>query len=288
MNFENINPTAESVRKLTKILGRIDGSTGNVSINNKTGTSVPQLSTNVSPVLMNDDWIRYLDQKSNRFYFYNTKSKLTQWNDPSIVSENKNANESEDQIIKDVLGNIVSKISGLDNQVAENSDNPVSNFWVQYFDPKSNRIYYYNTNTKATQWDPPADSIFPSQVSNVKGYAANSLFPSRSGSSVTSDEYRFMASFNQHSGRFSAASMGPEEHGLSYWDKVGRPEDKAGRQLSAFIDLKDLERNRQEHAAKRQQPQFQKSAYKAWKQRNEGIDYKMLAKKRKQGWLYED
>mmetsp|Transcript_20485 Transcript_20485/g.28200 ORF Transcript_20485/g.28200 Transcript_20485/m.28200 type:complete len:134 (-) Transcript_20485:52-453(-) len=118
---------------------------------------------------------------------------------------------------------------------------------------------------------------------SIKGYAVNSLFPSRGGSSASSDEYRFVASFNQHSGRFSAASMGPAEAGLSYWDKVGRPEDKAGRQLSAFIDLKDLERNREEHAAKRQQQHFQRAAYEAWRQRAGD-----QTKKRKQGWLYED
>mmetsp|Transcript_21223 Transcript_21223/g.29424 ORF Transcript_21223/g.29424 Transcript_21223/m.29424 type:complete len:182 (+) Transcript_21223:118-663(+) len=112
---------------------------------------------------------------------------------------------------------------------------------------------------------------------SIKGYAANSV------RGASSDEYRFVASFNQHSGRFSAASMGPAEAGLSYWDKVGRPEDKAGRQLSAFIDLKDLERNREEHAAKRQQQHFQRAAYEAWRQRAGD-----QTKKRKQGWLYED
>lgn len=32
--------------------------------------------------------------------------------------------------------------------------------------------------------------------------------------------------------------------GQTYWEKMGRPNDREGRQLSVYFDLNDLERNR--------------------------------------------
>jgi hypothetical protein len=72
---------------------------------------------------------------------------------------------------------------------------------------------------------------------------------------------------------------------------MGRQEDKAGRQLQAFIDLDELERNRQETArAKAQQTERDRAAnYEAWKRAKAagGQGQDQGGKKRKQQWLYE-
>ena len=69
---------------------------------------------------------------------------------------------------------------------------------------------------------------------------------------------------------------------------MGRQEDKAGRQLQAFIDLNDLERNRQETARlKEKQTEKDRAAnYAAWKKAKAAAGQDQ-SKKRKQQWLYE-
>ncbi len=65
---------------------------------------------------------------------------------------------------------------------------------------------------------------------------------------------------------------------------MGRPSDKASRQLAAFVDLEELERNRQETKAKKAELHAQT--------KNMNIDWKKVKedkKKRKlQEWLKED
>lgn len=72
---------------------------------------------------------------------------------------------------------------------------------------------------------------------------------------------------------------------------MGRQEDKAGRQLQAFIDLNDLERNRQETAARAKEQQTAKGRaanYEAWKRAKAAAGQDQSGKKRKQQWLYEE
>lgn len=71
---------------------------------------------------------------------------------------------------------------------------------------------------------------------------------------------------------------------------MGRPEDKAGRQLAAFVDLNDLDRNRQEHALQkeRQSAADRAAAYAAWKRAKGAGGSDAADRKRKHKWLYED
>ncbi len=66
----------------------------------------------------------------------------------------------------------------------------------------------------------------------------------------------------------------------------GRQTDKAGRQLQAFIDLEELEKNREETRKMKESSANQKKNYTEWQKQNGG---KKDDKKRKAAaWLYED
>jgi WW domain len=91
--------------------------------------------------------------------------------------------------------------------------------WSKYFDSNTNKFYYYNLKTKVTQWEKPPtfEDIVEAPV-------------------------KCHASFSSTSSSFNIAG---EE---TYFDKVGRPNDREGRQMSAFFDLDSFDKNREEAA----------------------------------------
>ena len=90
--------------------------------------------------------------------------------------------------------------------------------------------------------------------------------------------YDATATFGKDSGAFDHGS------GKSYWERQGRPGDKAGRQMSYYYDLDALDKNRKEAQEKKKRLQEDKS-----------IDWKAYAQKQKKKrflarnqWLFED
>jgi hypothetical protein len=162
--------------------------------------------------------------------------------------------------------------------------------WHEFIDPSSGKSYYHNYTTGQTSWDKPAHFIpfvapiapaaFP--LAAAAGAAiAGGMTPSSSSLATTGSyqDYRSVAYFNSNNGRYTGNT--------NYWEKVGRPEDKAGRQLSAFIDLNELERNRAETKAKREE--FQRNLEKQgvnWKELKE--EQKLKKRKNREKWLLED
>jgi hypothetical protein len=132
--------------------------------------------------------------------------------------------------------------------------------WSKYYDPSSSRFYYHNAVTNVTQWEVPEGFIEPL----VDVVQSSSLYAST-------------ASFSLTNGAFSL--VGTE----SYWDKVNRPNDREGRQMSAFFDLNDLDKNRQE--AKRKQEVLKKSGI-DWRKYKE--EKKAMRKKKRNEWLLKD
>ena len=105
--------------------------------------------------------------------------------------------------------------------------------WFKYYDTSSSKHYYHNIETQVTQWDVPNDYVEP--------ILTDTLLPSMHSSNLTNTSYKATASFTNDKGVFSTSGEG------SYWDKVNRPDDKAGRQMSAFFDISTLEQNREEY-----------------------------------------
>ena len=304
---------AENVRKLSRVLNKIDAH--DVSKASLGAAAMPVQSTRISN---GNEWSRYLDKNTNKFYYHNNITGVTQWNPPTIELQKQNEFQVGDEgkvIVREVIERIVASICSNSSDLsvlAETNDigtnNDTSDSWNQYFDVKSQRWYFHNSKTNTTQWERPA--ALKDKIQSVESLGPSMpapLFPVRSGGS-SSEDYRCVATFNQRSGKFCMGTLGPQLDDLDYWKKVlfysltqyarflkwypllvqmGRQEDKAGRQLAAFIDLADLERNRQETARlKALQTERDKAAnYEAWK-KAKGVEGGK-AKKRKQSWLYE-
>ena len=107
--------------------------------------------------------------------------------------------------------------------------------WFQYYDTSSSKHYYHNIETQVTQWDVPEDYIEPIPDTN------SSSFSTTATTNNTNISYKSTASFTNDKGVFSTSGAS------SYWDKMNRPDDKAGRQMSAFFDISTLEQNREEY-----------------------------------------
>jgi hypothetical protein len=173
-----------------------------------------------------------------------------------------------------------SKLLGL-----HDSDKASATCWYRYFDMGQQLYYYYNTQTQATQWDEPAspyiDMTLPVSVQGRKlssdhtasdhtasYHAASDHTASDHTASdhttsdhtasdhtasdhtasdhTASDQYRSVATFKRSTGSFSLSGT------RTYWDSVGRPNDKEGRQMAAYFDMSQLDGNREEAVRKKQ------------------------------------
>lgn len=94
---------------------------------------------------------------------------------------------------------------------------------------------------------------------------------------VSGVSYASTAKFNRVTGKFEPVG------GDEYWERRGVASDRAGRQMSHFFDMTDLEKNRADAKVLRE------------KLKRQNIDWKKVtaekkAKKQKQKneWLYQD
>jgi hypothetical protein len=107
------------------------------------------------------------------------------------------------------------------------SNNPI---WLEYIDPASGKSYYFNTHTKETTWDRPLHF---------------SPAPSLSNTLKRGDEYKVVGTFNSQSGRFTTLKS-------HLHTETGQNIDRSLRQLGHYMDINELERNREEAKLKKQ------------------------------------
>ena len=153
--------------------------------------------------------------------------------------------------------------------------------WTKYFDAATVKFYYHNAQTNVTQWETPSDGIidtsFIAPVSYPSSSSSSSSATTISSSLSSSSTYSVRANFAANNGSF--ASVGE----TSYWDKVGRPDDRAGRQMAAFFDVSGLELNREE--ARDKKTRLQQSGV-DWREYKEAKQQEK--KKRRSEWLRND
>ena len=170
----------------------------------------------------------------------------------------------------------------LTNQTAQDVlstvDRKLPDNWASFVDPTSKKTYYHNYSTGVTQWDKPEGFV------EVVASSSSALLPDPEA--VVEDEialsaknYQATASFNKANGRF--ANMGDD----TYWQRHGRQNDKAGRQIQAFIGIDELEKNREETKAKKAEVQ-EKMKKLDWKKLNE--ERKKAKKRKAMEWLLKD
>ena len=102
-------------------------------------SSVELKSTQEKPKPM---WIRYFDQDSKNYYYVNTQTNASQWEEPSQSWQDEN----------DVSNTDVPS----DDTTVINTKSKKK--WIRYFDEENKTHYYVNSETQVSQWEEPSES----------------------------------------------------------------------------------------------------------------------------------
>lgn len=84
--------------------------------------------------------------------------------------------------------------------------------WIRNFDASTGHFYYYNYKTGVSQWEMPEGFVETATPAPAVP--------------LHTDIASYAATFNQKTGHFSATGT------QSYWEQMGRPADREGRQMS--------------------------------------------------------
>ncbi|KAL0592307.1 hypothetical protein ABG067_000415 [Albugo candida] len=271
-------------------------------------------------------WIRYIDKSTEKPYFFNTITHITQWTTPpsfveagtlivppitpvdQIEKKEDTATTLQDanseymaylsrkhqeqlrvatQRALDPNGHLQKLDSLLDHidkrqndtQSEKESKNEVkatSIKWVQYIDPTSQSVYYYNMDTGKKQYDMPNDHV----VSGLADWIPAEAFDdncAKKDELVDGVHYTTVGKLNRVTGKYEKFG------GQDYWDAVGIAPDRAGRQMSQFFDITQLEENRKKAVLIKEQLKRKNIN---WKKVN--AEKKAKKQKRNNKWLFED
>jgi hypothetical protein len=204
-------------------------------------------------------WLRYFDPTSLKYYYFNAATNTTQWDMPTKQAS-PSAGRSEELANKDPVAPVENATVGDDNNsstsqaqgsetettvsaeqdAAKTDDNDNDNDNESLKESAS-----IDTGPSSSEIDPIVydgnSGQLLSDPSNVVAKFSGPSYPMapQTQQNVTDfSNYSVRASFNSTNGRFAAADG-------TYWDKVGLPNDREGRQLSRFMDLSGLQQNRE-------------------------------------------
>lgn len=248
----------EALRKLDKVLNSIPPK--------KVSTNVPGVG-----VVANSSGSKNID---NKITLETSVGKDTP--DEGEIQEQTTLDKQDAQANKSGVATSSASESSTDgDDKSKNSTAAQAVVWTKYFDPKSAKFYYHNAQMNVTQWEAPSEGIidtsFIAPVATAVGSSSSTAMP------TASSQYAVRASFAASNGSFALPGEG------TYWDKVGRPSDRAGRQMAAFFDVSDLERNREE--AREKKARLQQSGV-DWREYKEAKLQEK--KKRRSEWLRDD
>lgn len=256
-------------------------------------------------------WVKYVDGASNKPYYYNTSTRKTQWEEPKdvngidAISTASSVNvEYQAHLCKtrtehlarvtqqalDPSGNLTklnALLSGIDKktpseQISDGGDHAAASRtlkveWQQHVDPQTQRYYYHNVNTGVTQWNKPDAPIISGLADWIPPEIPDSNSTAADTKTTSGANYVARAKFNRLTGKYEQLG------GDDYWQNAGIASDRAGRQMSHFFDVTELEKNREE--ARRRKEQLKRKNI-DWKK----ITAEKKAKKQKQRneWLFVD
>ena len=219
----------QSADKLNQLLNQIDSSCGVKRKASEASNEIVQ-----SPPV----WLMYLDLTSGKYYYYNTLTKKTQWEAPDSRIP-ADSSTSSDNLKSDTKPELNQAGTASSESKSDELEGSMGNTAIVQEVEKSPSLSEHLAPTTYTNLGAtvlPAPSSSSTSISLASGEA---YYREMEGHS-----YVARASFNSKAGHFIAADG-------TYWDKVGRPNDREGRQLSNFMDLSTLERNREEAKLKK-------------------------------------
>ena len=161
-------------------------------------------------------WSAHVDASTGATYYWNAGTGATSWTAPILTMDASRAPAVAEY----------ARLFATPARAAESA-------WVKHADPATGVPFFFNKLTQCTQWDVPSEGFTEGSVAVPHGALATPL-------ADAALDYSARASFNAQTGRFDSAD------GQSYWDSVGRPNDREGRMMSHYFDLSTLEQNRAE------------------------------------------
>lgn len=132
--------------------------------------------------------------------------------------------------------------------------------WMVYYDDKASRFYYYNIKTMQTQWSNPSgweETIDPKtkrtyyyhQQDNIRQWEKPASYIDFAAtqmksiiSNVKEDKVAIVDKLIQSAASSSITSLNIVDN----WSSKGLCSDKAGRQMSMYFDLNQLDSNRED------------------------------------------
>ncbi|ETI37550.1 hypothetical protein F442_16335 [Phytophthora nicotianae P10297] len=269
-----------------------------------------EVSVDITAAVKAAQWVKYVDAASNNPYYYNASTGKTQWEEPDEFDEsaavpmapqvsaeyqahlNRMRTERLARVTQQVLdpsGNL-SKLNAILNGIDSSAPSPATvdregdddpripkAEWQQHVDAQTQRYYYHNVVTGVTQWTKPDAPIVSGLANWIPPEVPVSSSTGPGQKTVSGVNYVAQAKFNRLTGKYE--QLGGDE----YWQNAGMATDRAGRQMSHFFDMNELEKNREE--ARRRKEQLKRKNI-DWKK----ITAEKKAKKQKQRneWLYTD
>ena len=107
------------------------------------------------------DWKEMTDKNSGKTFYYNVKTRKTQWEKPAEFETSGRAKKTSNA---DISGS-ESMDKGATNEAESESviaagktttSHPTGD-WISRTDPNTQRVYYFNKRTNKTQWEEPVE-----------------------------------------------------------------------------------------------------------------------------------
>ncbi|KAH7071348.1 hypothetical protein BKA63DRAFT_418810 [Paraphoma chrysanthemicola] len=167
----------------------------------------PPLPDEPPPDQEDDGWQAKWDESAHAYYFYNSRTGVSQWDNPRVPAATTNTHGSYDRT--PFSGATLPSTAG-----APGTSSPPKRKWGGY-NPAIHGSY-----------DPNADYARAAEEEEDEGEDSPAAVPGLPG--VGTPGYVAQAHFNRFTGKFQQADAGPELH---------NDENKSKRQMTAFFDV---------------------------------------------------
>eukprot|EP00944_MAST-04C_sp_MAST-4C-sp1_P010973 g10973.t1 len=130
-------------------------------VNVESGKQVNDHTSSTATAESLSDWKEMTDKNSGKKFFYNVKTRKTQWEKPAEfetsgrTKKTSNAGISSSETVdKDATKEAESESAAAEEKAT--TSHPTGD-WISRTDPNTQRVYYFNKRTNKTQWEEPVE-----------------------------------------------------------------------------------------------------------------------------------
>ena len=130
-------------------------------VNVESGKQVNDHTSSTATAESRSDWKEMTDKNSGKKFFYNVKTRKTQWEKPAEFETSGRAKKTSNAGISssETIDKDATKEAESENAAAEEkatTSHPTGD-WISRTDPNTQRVYYFNKRTNKTQWEEPVE-----------------------------------------------------------------------------------------------------------------------------------